>query len=103
MITLGLVALAGAALILRSWVNSSPSLARSPFQHPKFSRLTTSGNNLPAVISPDGKYVAYAVTENGKQSLWLRVIANSSDLRIMPPEDVIYAGLSISPDSQMMY
>src|SRR5262249_22239292 len=34
------------------------------------SRLTQSGNVTDAAISPDGKFVAYAVSNAGQQSLW---------------------------------
>jgi len=102
-LALAVAMLAVTALIFRFSLRAAPKLAESRFQRTKFSRLTTSGNNLPAVISPDGKYVAYIVNANGKQSLWLRVIANSSDLQILPPDDAIYQGMAISPDSQMIY
>jgi Tol biopolymer transport system component/DNA-binding winged helix-turn-helix (wHTH) protein len=96
-------ALAITALALRFYLRAPPGLARTLFLKTNFSRLTTTGNNLAATISPDGKYVAYVVNADGKQSLWIRVIANSSDLRILPPDNVIYQGMSISPDSQMIY
>jgi Tol biopolymer transport system component/DNA-binding winged helix-turn-helix (wHTH) protein len=91
------------ALMFRSHLRAAPRLAESTFQRTKFTRLTTSGINPNAVISPDGKYLAYVVKANGKQSLWLRVVANSSDLQILPPEDTIYGGMVISPDSQTVY
>jgi Tol biopolymer transport system component/DNA-binding winged helix-turn-helix (wHTH) protein len=77
--------------------------AQSLFLQTRMARLTTSGNNRYAVISPDGKYVAYVVRANGKQSLWVRVVANSSDLQILPPENTIYESMAISPDSQTLY
>src|SRR5436190_6576081 len=91
------------ALLFRSYLRAAPKLAEAGFQRTKFTRLTTSGVNPNAVISPDGKYLAYVVKANGKQSLWLRVVANSSDLQILPPEDAIYGGMAISPDSQTVY
>lgn len=78
-------------------------LLASGFERTKFVRLTTSGNNVAAVISPDGKYMAYVVNANGKQSLWVRVIANASDLQVLAPEDAIYSSLTFSPDSQTIY
>ena len=91
------------ALLFRSYLRAAPKLAEAGFQRTKFTRLTTSGVNPNAVLSPDGKYLAYVVKANGKQSLWLRVVANSSDLQILPPEDAIYGGMAISPDSQTVY
>lgn len=91
------------ALMFSFRQRATPKLAESAFQRTKFTRLTTSGNNPLAVISPDRKYVAYIVKANGKQSLWLRVVANSSDLQILPPEDAIYGSVAFSPESQMIY
>ena len=87
-----------------SWRSPArPTLAESLFLQTRMTRVTTSGNNVPAAISRDGKYLSYVVRANGKQTLWVRVIANASDLQLTPPEDAVYRGMAISPDSQMIY
>jgi Tol biopolymer transport system component len=63
-------------------------------------RLTTNGRATSAAISADGKYVIYGVDEGGKDSLWLRQVATSSNIQIFPAaEDVFYWGLTFTPDS----
>ena len=63
-------------------------------------RLTTNGRATSTAISPDGKYVIYGVDEGGKDSLWLRQVATSSNIQIFPAEeDVFYWGLTFTPDS----
>jgi serine/threonine protein kinase len=52
---------------------------------PKLQSLTTSGNASDAAISPDGKWVAHVKDDAGQQSLWLRLVATTSDTQIVPP------------------
>jgi len=67
-------------------------------------RFTTSGNVLNAAVSPDGKYIATVVEENGLQGLWIRqVAANTSTVRLVSPALVEYWGLTFSNDSNFIY
>ncbi len=43
------------------------------------------------------------VQEGGKQSLWLRQTATSSNVQIIAPADVTYIGLTFSPDGNFIY
>ncbi|MEK6325269.1 MAG: protein kinase [Acidobacteriota bacterium] len=73
--------------------------ADKPPQTIKIERLTTNGKSFNAAISPDGKYVVYSIDEGGQHSLWVRQVAASSNVQIIPPaEDVYYWGLTFSPD-----
>jgi serine/threonine protein kinase len=56
-----------------------------PFQAMRVTTLTATGKVRDAVISPDGKYLAYVVTDAGMQSLWVRHAATSSSVQIVPP------------------
>lgn len=69
----------------------------------RFERLHLSGEINEIVISPDGKYVAYSVVENGKYSVQVRELATASDLRVTPVSDSRYSGLSFSPDGTFVY
>ena len=82
-----------------------------PFQQIEITQLTTNGKVKTAAISPDGKYVAYAVDEigtsfyfggNTKQSLWVRQV-NGGDVQVIPPADVGYDGLTFSNDGDSLY
>ncbi len=67
-------------------------------------RLTNSGKIEGAAnISPDGKYVVYELTENGKSSLWLRQIVTSSSVKLLPDSNVSYSGTTFSPDGNFVY
>jgi serine/threonine protein kinase/Tol biopolymer transport system component len=77
--------------------------AASFFQAMKFTRLTTSGKVRFAAITPDGKYVVHVVEDGGQQSLWVRQVATTSNVQIVPPAEVKYWGVTISPDGNYVY
>lgn len=82
-------------------------LAQRPetFQDMEFTKVTSAGNVVQGelAISPDGKYVVYAVEEAGQQSLWVRQVATSSNVQIVPPTPTEYDGLTFSPDGNYVY
>ncbi len=77
----------------------------STFETMRFSRLTFTGNiaGEQAAISPDGKYAAFVIQETENQSLWVRQIATSVDVRITQPSKNTYGGLSFSRDGNYVY
>jgi Tol biopolymer transport system component/serine/threonine protein kinase len=99
-----LVVLAGIGYgIYRLGAGGAAGHGASAFETMKVSRLTTSGDSQQAVISPDGKYVVHVLSVNGQQSLWIRQVAAANDVQIIPPADVIYHGLTFSPDGNYIY
>ncbi|HJU54486.1 MAG TPA: protein kinase [Pyrinomonadaceae bacterium] len=72
-------------------------------QNMQVTQLTTNGKSRDAVISPDGKYVAYVVEDGGKQSLWMRQVAAASTVQVVAPAEVTYQGLDFSHDSNYIY
>jgi len=91
-----LLALVLIALGLYKFVWQKPPAA--PFQAMKITMMTASGKVQDAVISPDGKYLAYVMAQAGLRSLWVRQIATSSSVQIIPPSDTSYGGLTFSLD-----
>lgn len=77
--------------------------SKSNFQAMQITRLTNTGTSADAAISPDGKYVVHVVDEAGRQSLWGKQIATSSNVQIVPPSDAQYQGLTFSPDGNYVY
>jgi len=96
-IFLALAAIA-ATVIWRAW--RPPPRAES---HLQITRLTSVGNVISSAISPDGKYIAYAYSDAGQQSLWLRQIATGSNLQLVPPAGVGMWGHTFSPDGNSIY
>jgi serine/threonine protein kinase len=69
----------------------------------KFQRLNLSGDISDISLSPDGKYVARVVSEEGKDTIRITEIATASDLLIAQPSAASYSGLSFSPDGTYLY
>jgi len=80
-----------------------PPGSGAPGQQMRITRLTSTGQSRVAAISPDGKYVAHVVEGAGGQSLWLRHVATTSNVEIIPPDEVDYEGLTFSPDGNYIY
>ncbi|MGH9874434.1 MAG: protein kinase domain-containing protein, partial [Pyrinomonadaceae bacterium] len=99
------VLLAGAGLIyaLRHFVGGSkPSVAH--FQNMKITRVTSEGNVDSVTISPDGKYIAYSIEENGKRRLWTKHLGTGSRVQIVAPvESLAMNASAFSPDGGYVY
>ena len=81
-----------------------PSVAPAvPFQAIELLRLTNSGRVNDSAISPDGKYVAYIVENAGKQSIWIRQVANSNNIQIIPPSETQLYGATFSRAGDYLY
>jgi dipeptidyl aminopeptidase/acylaminoacyl peptidase len=79
------------------------SSEKTPFSDMKPTRFTTTGRSIRAAISPDGKYVVYAQADGGKQSLWVRQVAATSNVEIVRAAEVFYRGLTFSSDGAFVY
>ena len=85
---------------LRSFfVRSAPR----PFTKYSISQATTSGKAMLTAISPEGKYLLIAKSENGLDSLWLRNVPTGSDTQVVAPSPAAFASLSFSPDGNYLY
>lgn len=76
----------------------------APFERTKLIKFTTSGRIVCAAVSPDGKQVAYALSEAGQQSLWIRQSATSgAGAQVAARSEFQYNNLSFSPDGDYIY
>jgi eukaryotic-like serine/threonine-protein kinase len=73
------------------------------FAATRIEKLTASGNVVNAAISRDGKYAAYVMDEVGKQGIWVRQMAVANSIRIVPPAETDYRGLTFSIDGTYVY
>ena len=77
--------------------------AGNPAKQAKFTRLTTNGKVTNATISPDGSSLVFAQKEGIGESLWRRQITTGSQTQILPPQNVAFVGLTVSPDNRYIY
>ena len=101
---LGLLIVGAIAFGLYNWFFQSKQ-----FGPAKMTALTTGGKisgediNGQVTISPDGKYVVAGANEKQQASLWIRQIATTSLVRLIPPENGGYLGTTFSPDGNFIY
>jgi serine/threonine protein kinase/Tol biopolymer transport system component len=92
------------AIAAHYWQRYHSPLGRSSFEQMTVAQLTTSGDVGPAAISPDGKWLAYLVTQK-QQSLWIRQMATGSAIQVIPASDTNYVdgSLVFSHDGNYLY
>src|SRR5215203_3384418 len=62
-------------------------------------RLTGDGKARGAIISPDGKLIAYIRTEGSEHSIWIKQIQTDSAIQIVKPGELDrFDGMAFSPD-----
>lgn len=88
---------------LTAWLYGKRQLGAAPFQDRQTLLLTNSGLAQRQALSPDGKYLAYAVQEGARQSLWVQQTATNSAVQILAPAPVRYGSLTFSPDGNYVY
>jgi eukaryotic-like serine/threonine-protein kinase len=77
--------------------------ASAPFQNYTITQVTNSNKAVGAAISPDGKYAVTVMSENGRNSLWLRNIPTASDTQVVPPSAATIRSVAFSPDGNYVY
>jgi eukaryotic-like serine/threonine-protein kinase len=65
--------------------------------------LTNSGRAVCSAISFDGKWMAHAERQKGKQQLVVTNIATSRSSVAVPPEDMQYVGITFSRDNDLYF
>lgn len=97
---LAFVVLASIGYAVYRMIGTRPA---APFQSMKVTRLTSTGKVRDAVISPDGKYIAYVQEDAGQQSLWMRQVATEGNVQIVPASGGPFVGATFSMDGNFIY
>ncbi len=107
--TFGLLAVSLAIVALAGYIayRRSNNQGKTAFRQISPAKLTTSGKALEPAISRSGKYAAFIAEEiagsDDLQSLWVRQIAADSSNQIVQPAEIIFAGVTFSPDDNFVY
>src|SRR5262249_16409795 len=72
-------------------------------QNMQITKLTDNGKAGMVAISPEGKYVVYVLRDGEMQSLRMQNVANRSDVQVLAPDVVDFAGLTFSPAGNSIY
>ncbi len=72
-------------------------------QDMRITKLTDSGNAADVAISPDGREIVYVLVDGEKQSLWVRNVATKSDVQVLAPASIVFAGVNFSRDGDYIY
>lgn len=82
-----------------------PQQRQSGFQSMQMTRLPVTGAVQEAVISPDGKYVAYLTNDADRWGILVRQVSTNSNIQqlVSPVPQTFYGGMVFSPDSEHLY
>ena len=95
-----IIALVAVGLLVWQQIDEGRASATSAAGSARTMRsITSTGKVISAAISPDGKYVAFVESWQGGQSLWVRQMATSQTLELVPTDSVAYWGLAFTNDS----
>ncbi|HXN98906.1 MAG TPA: protein kinase, partial [Candidatus Acidoferrales bacterium] len=72
-------------------------------QDMQITKLTDSGNAADVAISSDGREIVYVLVNGEKQSLWVRNVATKSDVQVLAPAAIVFAGVNFSRDGNYIY
>jgi Tol biopolymer transport system component len=91
------VAIAIAIPLLKGRTAAPPAAAL------RIDRTTSSGLVIDAILSPDGKYLAYVESLGGKQGLWLRQVQGTRPIELVPAAQVGFWGIAFAKDGQSIH
>jgi len=95
LVTLGVIAVAAYKLLVPP--------QHFNLQNMQITKLTDNGKTWAVAISPDGRYVVYVLRDAEKQSLRVQNIATRSDVQVLAPDVVDFAGVTFSRDGDHIY
>ena len=87
------------AAALYFWPRGRP---RTDFSSIRMQRITTTGRAFSAALSFDGRYVAYCEDNSGKKSLWLRQLASTNGVQLLPPAARRFLSPEFTPDGSFI-
>ncbi len=100
LIAIGIISLISIFGIAFVWFNGENFSLR---KRTKLTRLTNGGKVTNTAVSPSGEYLVFAQKEGLGESLWVRHLTTGKQSQILPPQEVEFVGLTVSPDNNYVY
>ena len=101
------IAAVGVPLVVMSlamiWFARRAPTVTDPAASLSLQRVTDTGVAIDAVVSPDGKYLAYVSSEGGKQGLYLRQLNGTRPVELLAPDNVGFWGIAFARDGLSIY
>jgi Tol biopolymer transport system component/predicted Ser/Thr protein kinase len=97
---LAVIILAIAGFAAYKLMNRGPVLTP---QNMRMTQVTDNGKAFAVTISPDGRYIVYALRDGENQSLWVRQVKTGSDVQLLAPDIVTFQHISMSTDGDYVY
>jgi serine/threonine protein kinase/WD40 repeat protein len=91
-------AVAVAALIGIVYYFSGSRSRSFNLQDRKIVQVTTTGNAGAAALSPDQRYVVYALRDGATESLWVEQLATGSNIQVLAPDQVHFVAVGFTLD-----
>lgn len=89
--------------IIDLFTPATPQQITTSEKAPSIKALTNAGTSVVSAISPDGKLVAHAEEQGGRQRLIVTSTATFAPSIVVPAADVHYLGITFSRDNNYLY
>ena len=74
-----------------------------PFAGAELAKLTHAGRTTHAIVSSDGRYIAYVERSPDGPSVWVRQVGAAEGVQLVPPMRRQYVGLTFSSDDNDLF
>ncbi len=97
------IGLAGLGFGSWQWLRGGGPPQSATLANLQVSRMATISNMGLALMSTDGRLLAYTLSDAGRSSLVVRQISTSQDLVVVPPQESSIQLQALAPDSSYVY
>ena len=103
-LAIGAIVVVVGALFVVASARHKPKSAGLAAPNLRIERVTNNGNVAYVSISPDGRFLVYALRD-GKLGLglWTRVVGTKTEAQILPPAKRDFRGVTFSPDGTQLF
>jgi DNA-binding winged helix-turn-helix (wHTH) protein/Tol biopolymer transport system component len=74
-----------------------------PAPTPVMIRVPGTENSSSIALSPDGQYIAHAISKFGKRALTMTNIGSGSSVQLTAPDEALYYGMKFSKDNSYLF